>query len=53
MAIAPTAFDLDDDGKVTLLDPSSVDDQTLLTAAQSCPVNAIIVEDDQGKQIYP
>lgn len=52
-AIAPTAFDLDDDGKVVILDPSSVDEQTLLAAAQSCSVKAITIKDDQGKQLYP
>ena len=52
-AIAPTAFDLDDDGKVVILDPSSVDEQTLLAAAQSCPEKAIIVSDDKGNQLYP
>ncbi|MFA5375652.1 MAG: ferredoxin [Dehalococcoidia bacterium] len=53
VAIAPTAFDLDDDGKVMILDPSSVDEQTLLAAAQSCPEKAIIVSDDKGNQLYP
>ena len=52
-SIAPTAFDLDDDGKVIILDPSSVDEQTLLAAAQSCAVKAIIVSDDKGTQLYP
>jgi ferredoxin len=52
-AIAPTAFDLDDDGKVVILDPSSVDEQTLLAAAQSCPEKAIIISDDKGNQLYP
>jgi ferredoxin len=52
-AIAPTAFDLDDDGKVVILDPFSVDEQTLLAAAQSCSEKAIIVSDDKGNQLYP
>lgn len=52
-AIAPTAFDLDDDAKVVILDPSSVDDETLLAAAQSCSVKAITIKDDKGKQLYP
>lgn len=53
VAIAPTAFAFDDENKAIVLDPSSVDDNTLLEAAESCPVNAIIVEDDEGKQLYP
>lgn len=53
VAIAPTVFAFDDENKAKVLDPSSVDDNTLLEAAESCPVNAIIVEDDEGKQLYP
>ena len=53
VAYAPTVFKLDDENKVVVLDPSSVDDETLLEAAESCPENAIIVEDDEGNQLYP
>ena len=53
VAFAPTVFALDEENKAVVLDPSSVDDQTLLEAAESCPENAIIVEDDQGRQLYP
>ena len=52
-AMAPTAFEIDDENKAVVLEPSSVDDDTLLEAAESCPVNAIIVEDDEGHQLYP
>ena len=53
VVIAPTAFKLAPENKAIVLDPSSVDDQTLLEAAESCPENAIIIEDDQGRQLYP
>ena len=53
VAYAPTVFKLDDENKAVVLDPSSVDDDTLLEAAESCPENAIIVEDDEGNQLYP
>ena len=53
VAYAPTVFELDDENKAVVLDPSSVDDDTLLEAAESCPENAIIVEDDEGNQLYP
>lgn len=53
VAYAPTVFKLDDENKVVVLDPSSVDDETPLEAAESCPENAIIVEDDEGNQLYP
>ena len=53
VAIAPTVFKLDDENKAVVLDPSSVDDDALLEAAESCPENAIIIEDDEGNQLYP
>ena len=53
VAIAPTVFKLDDENKAVVLDPASVDEQTILEAAESCPENAIIVDDDEGHQLYP
>jgi ferredoxin len=53
VAIAPTVFELDDQNKAVVLNPDSVDEETLLQAAESCPENAIIVEDDEGIQLYP
>jgi len=53
VAYAPTVFELDHENKAVVLDPSSVDDNTLLEAAKSCTENAIIVEDEQGRQLYP
>ncbi len=53
VAFAPTVFQLDKENKAVVLDPSSVDDDTLLEAAESCPEDAIIVEDDEGHQLYP
>ena len=53
VAIAPKVFRLDKENKAIILDPSSVDDATLIKAAESCPANAIILEDDEGRQLYP
>ncbi len=53
VAYASTVFALDEQNKATVINPESVDDKTLLEAAESCPVNAIIIEDDEGHQIYP
>ena len=53
VAFTPTVFALDKENKAVVLASSSVDDDTLLEAAESCPENAIIVEDDQGVQLYP
>ena len=53
VAFAPTVFKLDEENKAIVLDPASVADDTLLEAAESCPEKAIIVEDDEGYQLYP
>lgn len=53
IAFAPTVFALDEENKAIVLDPSSVDGDTLLEAAESCPENAIIIEDNEGNQLYP
>jgi ferredoxin len=53
VAYAPTVFKLDDANKVVVLAPASVDDDTLLTAAESCPEKAIIVEDDEAVEFIP
>jgi ferredoxin len=53
VAYAPTVFELDEENKAVVLDPFSVDDSALLEAAKSCTENAIIVEDDEGHQLYP
>jgi ferredoxin len=51
--MAPTVFALDEENKAVVLDPSSVDDDALIEAAESCPESAIIVGDDEGNQLYP
>jgi ferredoxin len=53
VVLAPTVFRLDDAGKAVVTDPGSVDETTLLEAAESCSENAIILEDDEGHQVYP
>ena len=53
VAFAPTVFKLDEENKAVVLDPSSIDDDALLEAAESCPEQAIIVEDDEGHQLFP
>lgn len=44
--IAPEVFELDDEGKSTVVDAQGADDDTLRNAKQSCPVQAIVLEDD-------
>ena len=50
---APKVFKLDQQNKAVATDGSSANDQLLWDAAQSCPENAIILEDDEGRQLYP
>lgn len=69
VAVAPSTFELDAENKAVLrrkqpppssdatarrdLEDQSIDDETLLLAAQSCPTKAIFVYDEDGNQIYP
>ena len=51
--IAPTVFQLDEENIAYLVDPTSADDQTILEAAESCPTNAIYLDTEDGKPVYP
>ncbi len=50
---APEAFKLDDGGVVTFVNPEQVDRERLVRACDVCPVDAISVWDEQGKQLVP
>ena len=53
VAIAPADFELKD-GKAILLEGGDTAEATLIMAAQSCPVKAIIVKETKtGKQVWP
>jgi len=52
VVLAPTVFRLDEAGKAVVLDTHLVDDSQLFEAAESCSENAIILEDDEGRQLY-
>jgi ferredoxin len=54
VAIAPKAWALDDQAKAIILDTAeSESDEALLEAAKGCPVMAIIITDESGKQVFP
>lgn len=53
VVIAPKVFQLDSEAKATVVDQKGADENTILDAAKSCPVLAIIIEDDNGAQIWP
>ena len=46
--IAPAVFKLDEENKAVILDPDSVDRDTLLEAVENCPMEAITIEDHAG-----
>jgi ferredoxin len=53
VVLAPAVFRLDAVGKAAVLENHSADDSLLFEAAESCTENAIILQDDEGHQIYP
>jgi ferredoxin len=54
IAIAPKAWALDDEAKAYILDTADQEsEQTLIDAAKGCPVAAIFISDESGKQIFP
>jgi ferredoxin len=53
IASAPTVYQMDDNEKAVIIDPETVDEETLLLSAESCPTEAIILEDEEGRRIYP
>ncbi len=50
---AQNTFDLDEDGIAYVKEVTWDDVSTVVQAAQSCPTTAIIVEDMDGKQLWP
>ncbi|MGH7587546.1 MAG: ferredoxin [Gemmatimonadota bacterium] len=50
---APGAFVLDDEGIVAFADPDLPPRERLLRACAACPVDALSVLDDSGRQIVP
>jgi len=53
-ALAPKAFAIDSENKAVLKDTWREEDlEMLIAAAKSCPTNAIIIQDEEGNQIWP
>ena len=50
---APAAFEFDDEGIAILTRPEETDRARLLKACEVCPVDAITVTDETGRQIVP
>ena len=50
---APNTFDLDEDDIAYVKEGTWDEALTIIKAARSCPTTAIIIEDLEGKQLYP
>ena len=51
---APNTFSLDDEDKAVAKEPPGDDQEAIMTAAQNCPVDCIVVVDeDTGQQLHP
>ena len=53
VAMAPVVFKLDKQNKAVATDIESASQEKIREAAESCPLDAIVLEDDEGEQIYP
>ena len=49
----PDVFALDDEDVAIVLDPDAAPVDDITEAAMNCPVDAIIVTDEHGQQLYP
>lgn len=50
---APEGFRLDDETVAAFVSPEAVERERLLRACDSCPVDAITVYDEEGRQVVP
>lgn len=53
VVVAPGVFQMDEQNLAYVVDPDASDEETLLLAAQSCPVLAIKLFGEDGEQIFP
>lgn len=54
IAVAPKTYVLDSEAKAIILQTSEQElPETIIESAKACPVAAIIIEDETGKQIFP
>jgi len=54
VAVAPKTYALDEEAKAVIL--NSTDEETnevIIDAAKTCPVAAIIVENEKGERVFP
>jgi ferredoxin len=49
----PEVFALDDEETAIVLNADAAPVDDIMEAAQNCPVDAIIILDEEGEQLYP
>lgn len=52
-AEAPNTFEMDDENIAIITNPAGDSDEEILAAAKICPVDAIILTDESGNQVWP
>ena len=50
---APDVFEIDREGKAIVINAEGADDETVILAAEACPLEAITVFGEDGEQVYP
>lgn len=53
VGVAPDVFELDGEGKAIVINKEGADDDTIISAAEACPLEAITIYDENGEQVYP
>ncbi|OIO49309.1 MAG: hypothetical protein AUJ39_01270 [Parcubacteria group bacterium CG1_02_42_13] len=53
IAVSGATFELDNENKAVVIGTDTVDDDTLIAAAESCPTKAILLFGKDGKQVFP
>jgi len=53
VSVDPEIFKLDAEQKAIVINPDLSDDEIIVSAAKSCPTQAIIIYDKNGKQLFP
>lgn len=53
IAVAPGVFELDGENKAVVYNEKGADAEAILLAAKSCPTQAILLFNEDGKQIFP
>lgn len=53
VAIAPEVFQLNKQNKAVAKNIDTISEEKIMEAAESCPLDAIIVLNEHGDQLYP